>query len=447
MESYERDDEPIPSDVPLMKGHADSTNATTAGDGGLAELRVLAFSHSGDSLDGFERAALGVAESHALHAGLDDAGIDAVVLSTCNRVELYWHSQDPRHDGVAVELFRRATASGNAFEGVYRARGEAAARHLFRVACGLESLMLGEGEVLGQVRTALGARNARDFLDGIFQAALRCGGQARAETAIGEGALSVASAMAQQLLAALDDVPSAHVVVVGAGSTGRRAARFLRAHGLRQLTIVNRTPSRAEALAESLEASTAPIDALPRLLGEADGLVVAAHAPAFLVTAAHVTAALHGRAGRPLVMADLSMPRAIDPAVRTIPGVTLQDMTGFETTVRENRARRQREVPRVEIIVERELKHLRSWAIQRQLRPLMADFRQRAEAIRQDELLRAVGDGLDHNELVEQLTRRLVERMIAIPIASLRNPRPESGDSCGPRCLRQPPGGSTHEQG
>jgi glutamyl-tRNA reductase len=414
---------------------------------GLGELRLLAINHHTATLSRFERAALGPDELVLLYGRLEALGLDAVVLSTCNRIELYWRSIGHDADTACEEVFRQATGAAVEPGVLLRASGEQAAHHLFRVACGLDSLLLGEGEIMGQIRDALEDSGAGDFMAGVFRAALRCGGCARAETTIGSGALSVASAGAHLVVTGIAAVESPRVLVVGAGETGVKAARHLAAEGVKRLVIVNRTLERAEAAARELRAEAAPLEALPGLLRDADGVVVAAHAPAFLVTVDMVRQAQAARPNRALVLSDISMPRAIDAGVRAVPGVTLHDMLGLESLVRENRTRREREIPRVEAVIQRELEQLRSWAHQQLLRPLMADFRQRAEAIRLAELKRSAGEDLTDAEVVDRLTRRLVDRLIAIPIATMREAHPETFDVCGLQCLRRPPTEPTNGRG
>jgi glutamyl-tRNA reductase len=404
---------------------------------GLAELRLLAVSHHTAAMGDFERAALGPEEVAALYARLEPRGFDAVLLATCNRVELYWRSLGHALDAEAEQAFREATGASVEPGVLLRASGEQAAHHLFRVACGLDSLVIGEAEIMTQVREAVDQCGSEDFIAGVFRAALRCGGCARAETGIGAGALSVASAGAQLVAAEGPPLSERCVVVVGAGETGVKVARHLRAEEAGRLVIANRTLERARAAAAALDAEAAPLEAVPALLREADAVIVAAHAPAFLIAAATVREAVPARSGRPLVMVDISMPRAIDPAARGVPGVTLHDMLGLEAVVRENRARREREIPRVEAVIQRELDQLRAWAHQRLLRPLMADLRQRAEAIRVAELRRSAREDLRDPEAIERLTRRLVDRLVAIPVAAMREAAPDTLEVCGLRCLRQ----------
>jgi glutamyl-tRNA reductase len=424
-----------------------SGSAHPSGSRGLDELRLLAINHQTASITGFERSALAQDQLASLRARLEADGLDAVLLSTCNRIELYWISLGNESDAQTERVFGATTGIAPGSGVLQRASGEQVPLHLFRVTCGLDSLLLGESEVMGQVRDALESSGAGEFISAVFRAALRCGGMARAETAIGAGAQSIGSAGAHVVARSIASIEHARVLVVGAGETGRNVARQLRSEGVERMVIVNRTLERAESVARVLGAEAAPLERLPELLGDADGVVLAVHTPVHLITPDIVRRAMASRPQRGLVVSDLSMPHAVAPAVRSEPGVTLHDMHGLESLVRENRSRREREIPRVEAVIRRELEQLRSWAQQQMLRPLMAEFRERAEAIRQSELRRMACEDLTDAEAMDRFTRRLVERLITIPIATLRESNPKTFHDCGLQCMRRRPGESEREAG
>ena len=240
-----------------------------------------------------------------------------------------------------------------------------------------------------------------------------------------------------KVFAGTQPIAGAAVQIYAAGATGTKAARYLRAVGLTQLIIVNRTLERAEAVASRFGAEAAPLDALPGVLRDADAVIVAAYAPMFLITESMVREAMAARPQRGLVVSDLSLPHAVDPALRSLPGVTLHDMHSLESLVHENRTRREREIPRVEAVIQRELAQLLSWAHQQLLRPMMSEFRQRAEAIRVAELRRIAGEDLTDAGVIDRLTRRLVDRLATIPIATIREAHPKTFEACGMQCLRR----------
>jgi glutamyl-tRNA reductase len=402
---------------------------------GLASLRLVSVNHRRVSFTDLDRFALGPDQATALHERLRGRGVSSIVLSTCNRTELYWQSRG-NGDDVAVEAcFQTSTGLSSHAELIQREDGEAAARHLFRVASGLDSLLVGESEILGQVNDALGRYGDDGFMSGVFRAAVRCGRYGRSETEIGTGALSIASAAVRRLAASLDDFGSVTVAVVGAGSTGVKVARHLRKRGVGGLVLINRTIERAQSAAPSVNAEVAPLDDLPVWLAQADAVAVASHAPAPLISAAMVRDALGRRAGRPLVLLDLSMPRGVDPEVASLDSVTVHDLSNLEALVSENLDRRRLEIPKVEAVVERELEILKAWARHEIVRPILAELRVRAEQIRRAELDRLAHEPTIDCDMVDRLTRRLIERLLSIPATIAREDRHPVLESCGFRCL------------
>lgn len=349
--------------------------------GGLAPLRALLVSHRTAGLEGLRQLAVDCERVMALHAGLTAAGVASVVLTTCNRTEIYWHAGNPNDSETVQRMFADAVGAPRSWlaDATLSLAGEAAAGHLFRVCAGLESLVLGEAEILGQVRSALDAcTGAGPFLHGVVRAAIRAGRMARAETAIGVGAQSVASA-AVQMLAKTLALPAARVVVVGAGDTGLKAARHLRSLGVGELVVVNRTLARAEQLGHAVSAEAVGLDGLPSELCRADAVVCAVATPTPIILTGDLRTAAAARRSRPLVVVDLCMP----PAVETgeAPGVTHVNLSALEAHVAGEHGRRALEIPKVEAVVRRELAHLATWARRHALRPVMSDLRRQFEAM------------------------------------------------------------------
>lgn len=388
----------------------------------LDGLRVLSLSHRGIGLETLRAHALDGVAAAALHRQLVHAGVESMVLATCNRTELYWRADDDGDDDV-THAFARLTRLP---AGTTRRRGPAAAAHLFRVCAGLESLVLGEAEILGQVRAALDASpGAGPFLRGVVQAAIRAGRQARAETALAVGAQSVASAAVQFVARALP-LDRSQVLVVGSGATGAKVARHLRALGVGRLVLTNRTADRAVALAARLGAETVPFDSLRDALSVAQAVVCAVDAPTPLITGDDLAWVAAARQGRPLMAVDLSMPPGIAPD--PVAGVTRVDLAAIERDVAVQHDRRAAEVPKALAVVERELRFLETWARRHVLRPLVADLRRKLEGIRQTELARtraelradrASGAAAATSDPLERLTRRLLDQVLAIPTAPL----------------------------
>jgi len=354
---------------------------SAAESGDLAPLRVCSIDYQTHGLAGLAALAATPGSAAALSAALTTRGIDAVVLTTCNRLELYWRSRAAEDDREAIGLL--ASAVGSLSEAVVgRSRslsGDAAAIHLFRVCAGLESLVLGEAEVLGQVRAALDASpGAGPLLAGVFRAAVRAAGAARAETAIGKGAISVASTAVQRLSAHIP-VSGCRVLVVGAGDTARKTARHLRAIGVGSLVVTNRTRSRADNLAVSVNAAVAEWDTLPNELLRADAVISAVSTPEWVVTLEHLRERARVRERSPFVAVDLSMPPSIEPG--DVEHIVRIDLTALGQTASANRWQREAEVPRVEAVIARELEWLRRWARREALRPVKARPRAHPESV------------------------------------------------------------------
>ena len=300
-----------------------------------------------------------------IRASMTSHRIESVLLTTCNRVELYWRSGDPQDDVVAAGSL--ATAIGARAEDLGGPTswlaGDAAAHHLFRVCAGLESAVIGEAEVLGQARLALeSACGAGRFMTGVFRAAIRAGRAARAETAIGEGAVSVASTGIHWLSARVP-LATGRVLIVGAGDTARKVARHLRAVGAGSLVIANRTPARAVELAREVNAEAVGLDALPDEILRADAIISAVNGSEWLITRDHLQP--RQLAGWPLFIVDLSMPPSVEPITG---GVERTDLTRLAEAADATRAQRASEAPRVEAVIARELAWLRRWAAREGLR-------------------------------------------------------------------------------
>ena len=359
------------------------------------------------------------------------------MLHTCNRTEFYTLAED-------LEEAREAAAGvlesyGVDYEGVrpyvYAHHHDAAVRHLFRVTCSLDSMILGESEVLGQVREAFGAavaaKSAHSPMTHAFHQALRVGKRARRETDIGAeravGELRVRGAGA------------AHVGTAwGSARTGGRRGRGRAAgsagaaeRGIGRLTVMNRTPHRAAELAEDLGvADVLPLDDLPAALLEHDVVISCTGSPSYVVTQADVSVASAGRDGRPLLLLDAALPRDIDPSVRDTAGVTLADMSDLERVAEVNRQRRQQEAARVEAIVEEEVARFHEWWDSLRVVPTLVDLREQAESLREQELDRALRR-LAHlpqadQETVAAMSRALVNKLLHHPVTRVKaEGRPE----------------------
>lgn len=278
---------------------------------------------------------------------------EIVLLSTCNRVEIYGAAPDP---AIAMDLassFLQCRAGRTA--GFVRHEGSDAVQHLFRVAAGLDSMVLGETEILGQVKDAyaasFGAGHTGTALNRLFQQAFRAAKQVRSGSGIGRGSVSVGSAAARLAASALGDLGACRALLLGAGEAGEDVARSLHARGLMELLVANRTSGRAEALAAALGGRAVEFARWRDHLSTADIVIACADAPSRLLRAAELAPFLAVREGRPLFLLDLAVPRDFDPAIRSLSGATLHDIDALEAVAREGGSLRAAEVAKAEEII------------------------------------------------------------------------------------------------
>jgi glutamyl-tRNA reductase len=373
------------------------------------------------SVEGDELAAL----LRSLH---EEPLVEAVVVSTCHRLEVYAISADTdRAQKAIVERLAAplAVAPDSLMESLYTMTGAGAARHLARVAAGLESVVIGESQIQGQVADALQAahasRTAGPHLARLFSTALHAGKRARSETAVGRHSLSVGHAAAQLVARELGDLVGKRVAVVGAGEMAALAMQALRARGASDLSVVSRTYERAHALAGRYQAEASPWSERGRALENAHAVVVATRAPHLLLRAEDF--AQESSDWRPVVV-DISVPRAVDPAVRSLIGLRLYDIDDLQAIVAERQQLRREEIALVEEIVEEELAGYLAWERTRRVAPVIAALRQQAQAVAQVEVERALrrAPELDEREqeILREMTHRIVNKLLHNPTVTLK---------------------------
>ncbi|MEY3805427.1 MAG: glutamyl-tRNA reductase [Actinomycetota bacterium] len=355
---------------------------------------------------------------------------EAVVLSTCNRTEVYAVAE--RFHGAYSDIRDfLCESSGLPVDQItphlYSQHDDEAIVHLFEVASGIDSAVLGETEIVGQVRgaweRAMGEGTARNTLNLLFRYALEVGKRARTETAISRSTASVSHAaveMAEEILGSLDQC---NVLVVGAGEMGEGVATALARAGASTVTVINRTASRGEALAEKVGAQVSSFDSLESELGRADVVVACTGAGGVVIDAEMVQRARDGVAS-PLLIVDIALPRDVDAHVAALDGVTLRDLDDLSEWAKRGIETRANEVGQVRDIITEEVDRFALDQAQRQAAPLVAQLREVVDGIRVAEMERygtRLADMSDeHRELVEAITRGIVAKLLHNPSVRLR---------------------------
>ena len=391
-------------------------------------MTVVGVSHRTAPIDVRERLAFGADEiASALGSlGADGAGTEAVLLSTCNRTELY--AAAPEGPAVAREaLGVLSSRLGRPVADVsYVHHDKDAVAHLFRVAAGMDSMILGEAQIHGQVRRAweLGRATSGPVLNRLFQSALLVGSRVRSETALGRGAASVSSAavlLAKQIFGAL---AGRRAMVLGAGEMAELALECLTAEGVRAALVANRTFERAEELARRHGAAAVHYDACWEGLPQVDLLLCSTSAPHAIVTPARLAPALAARGGRPLCILDIALPRDVDPAVRALDNVYLYDLDDLRAVAAANLERRRQELPTAEQVVADETQRYWDWVAGLAAVPTLTEIRGRLDGLRERELMQALRRLPEltpaERATIEHFSRTLMNKFLHEPTVRLR---------------------------
>lgn len=371
-----------------------------------------------------------------LGALLTERGVleEAIPLATCGRLELYCVARDSeRALKLLVRLLARRTGlpCDELRSHIYALRGPTAVRHLFRVASGLDSVVHGEAEILGQVRGAahhpLAMTSKGPILHRMFEMALATGKKVRTETDIGRGAASLASASLKMVEREMGSLGDVRALVVGAGETGALMARLLRKSGVGTLVVANRTEETAREIAAPLGGMGVGLDRLPELLAGADLIVGAVTAGEWLVTADMMRAHVRPSEARPVRFLDLAHPRNFDPALAEVPGVTLFDLDHVFERVEAARAARAAQVPRAEAIVREQAEAFALWMrSRRSVDVLKAVRRQVLDLARAEAERFGQGRNEEEKEQMRLLARSLARTLLHPPTLALREADPES---------------------
>ena len=400
----------------------------------MTELLALGASHKTAPLAVRERIALTDtgAERFVRELCAHETIGEAVALSTCNRTELYLLVRDPveAESAVLALLARRAgIRPTELLDGIYSLRNCDAARQLYRVASGLESMIVGEAEVQGQVKrayeTALAARTTGPMTNKLFRAALATGKRVRSETAISSGRASVASVAVDAARDALGDLADRHVLIVGAGETAELTAQALHHHGVSTMFVATRRRERAIALAQRFGGASGSFDALPAELARADIVISSTSSPHTLLGAEELAVVVRERTGRPLLLVDLAVPRDIDHDCGELPGVTVIDIDDLQAQVARHISVRKAEARRAEGIVEEEIQAFAGWLGTLEVLPTLTALRARGDEVVDRLLAENEGrwESLSERDRrrVETLARAVAKRLLHEPTLHVKS--------------------------
>ena len=363
------------------------------------------------------------------------SALEVVVVSTCNRAELYVACADPAGAGEDLLAFFSEFHQLPADEirpHLYSHVDHDAARHLFRVSSGLDSLVVGEPQILGQVKEAYNvaatADSAGPLLNKLFHWAFGVGKRVRSETALAEGAVSVSFAAVSLARKIFGNLGGCRVLVIGAGEMGRLTALHLKTQGVASVVITSRTLAHAQELADAVGGSVAAWDGLAQSLLDADIVITVTGSPAPILTKAQVRAAMPASRTRALFIIDIAVPRDVDPKAGEIEQVFLYNIDDLQTIVRENLERRGAEVGRAEQIVEEEVQKFANWQRAREAVPTIVALRQRFEQVRKGELARLEPKlsslSPEARARVDEVTRLLIEKLLLHPTEQLKSADP-----------------------
>ena len=394
---------------------------------------VTGISHKTASLELRERLALDEGESLNLAQELLESGVacEAVSLSTCNRTELYTYAPDSlaaRHACVAALARHAGVPVAELESSLYSYSGDGAIAHLFRVTSSLDSMVVGEAQIVAQMKAAYqlaceGACTSVVF-NRLFRHALEVGKRVRTETAIGERPVSVSSAAVELALQVFGKFKDHTVLIVGAGETSELTAVHLKAHGIERILVANRTFETSEKLAHSVGGRAVPFTELEQHLAAADIVISSTSAPDYVVTRDVVERALHHRRRRPIFFIDIAVPRDLDPEINRVKNAYLYDIDDLQHVVERNRHEREKDAQHAERIVDEELVSVNDWLRSLEVVPTIATLREAVEGIRKSELERLsnklTGLTEEQRAQVDMLTASIVNKILHMPTVRMK---------------------------
>jgi glutamyl-tRNA reductase len=399
-------------------------------------LVAIGVNHHTAPLNVREAVWLSTESSIAAARGVRGIGMDeAFVLSTCNRTEIYAVKyQDPGmeamdravHDATDVLLSFARSRDLVRKEHLFLLHDYHALRHVFRVATGTDSMVVGDMQILGQFKEAAFAAEREgltgSFLHHIVEASLHAAKRARSETALMEGAVSISYAAVELAGKIFSDLSGRRVLLVGAGQTGELAARHFVAKGVTRLSIANRTRSKAEELAAELAGRVVDYESVDDELAAADVVLTSVSSDDPIFTAERLRRVMKRRRNAPLVLVDIGVPRNVEPSASSLDFLFLYDIDSLQVVVEQNRARRETELPKVNAIIREELREFKEWAAAQEAKPLIVDLRNHFESVRSQVVEQHRHRfTAEQQEIVEMITRRIIQRLLHLPTTELRN--------------------------
>src|SRR5688500_5045591 len=356
---------------------------------------------------------------------------EATIVSTCNRVELYVGCDDTDAARLAIQQFLsefHGISADQLAPHIYSKTGQDAVTHLFRVAAGLDSLVMGEPQILGQVKDASGVASQMGctgpLLNKLFHSAFAAGKRVRTETALAEGAVSVSYAAVELAKKIFGSLKGRTVVVLGAGEMGKLTAIHMQSQGIARLIITSRTAAHAMALAQSIGGTALPWDALNTTLVEADILITATGASTPIISRALISQTMKARRQKPLFIIDIAVPRDVEATAGDLEQVFLYNIDDLQAVVQENISKRGTEASDAEKIIAQEVSKFVGWLNSRSAVPTIVALRQRFETIRQSELRRLepklASLPPEARARVEEITRLILEKLLINPTEQLK---------------------------
>lgn len=398
----------------------------------MSEIASMLVTHRTASIDEIERAWHGDVETILKWVQSQDRVEECAVLKTCNRVEIYVVA--PRGEKVLFDLAKKARVSSRIID--FHDHDESLL-HLLRLASGLESMIIGEDQILGQMKEltqmAMKAGTTGWMLETAFKKAIQVGKRVRKETRINERSVSVGSAAVDLAEEILGDLKGKSVLVIGAGETGELISRSLLCREIGSLAVTNRTLSSAVCLAESLGGEAVPFDDMPDRLHTADVVISATSAPHYILLKGDIEKAMAGRSDKLLII-DIANPRDVDQDAAEVPGVELHNIDSLKNISRENLMQRMAEAARVEEIIAEEMRLLRAKYKRKEAEELLARLYSQAEEIKNQEVRKAMNKlsarhtlGEIEQQVLCDMSRSIVNKILSEPTKSLKSAA-ERGD-------------------